>query len=233
MSKRGKGTPGVNIVGGRVSVYIDGRDNLEAISDVLCSGMCKSRHPREEVTLEMNKVDQDILDPCLRLRSRRHLVTYRVGIGHDTHRLGSGGPLVLGGLQLDHDQHAIGHSDADVLLHAITDAVLGAASLGDIGELFPDTNSANKGKDSAEMLQAAVALAQQAGFKTVNLDCIVFAQRPKLSRHKLPIRDRIAELLDIKPELVGVKAKTGESVGPIGREEAISAQCVVLLDEIV
>jgi 2-C-methyl-D-erythritol 2,4-cyclodiphosphate synthase len=157
-------------------------------------------------------------------------LTYRVGIGHDTHRLGSGGPLVLGGLELDHDRHAIGHSDADVLLHSITDAILGAASLGDIGELFPDSDPANKGKDSAEMLQAAVAMVQQAGFKVVNLDCIVFAQRPKLSPHKLAIRDRIGQILDINAELVGVKAKTGESVGPIGREEAISAQCVALLE---
>lgn len=154
----------------------------------------------------------------------------RVGIGHDTHRLGPGGPLVLGGLQLDHDRHAIGHSDADVLLHSITDAILGASSMGDIGELFPDTDPANKGKDSAEMLQAAIAKVRNAGFKIVNLDCIVFAQRPKLSPHKLAIRDRIAEILGISAALVGVKAKTGESVGPIGREEAISAQCVVLLE---
>lgn len=154
----------------------------------------------------------------------------RVGIGHDTHRLGPGGPLVMGGLQLDHDQHAIGHSDADVLLHSITDALLGASSLGDIGELFPDTDPANKDKDSAEMLQAAVAKVRQAGFKIVNLDCIVFAQRPKLSPYKLAIRSRIAEILGVSGALVGVKAKTGESVGPIGREEAIAAQCVVLLE---
>ncbi len=154
----------------------------------------------------------------------------RVGIGHDTHRLGDGGPLVLGGLTLDHDRHAIGHSDADVLLHAITDALLGAASMGDIGELFPDTDPANKGKDSAKMLAAAAAKLRSKGFSIVNLDCIVFAQRPKLSAHKLAIRKRIAEILGINSADVGVKAKTGESVGPIGREEAISAQCVVLLE---
>ena len=154
---------------------------------------------------------------------------YRVGIGHDTHRLGDGGPLVLGGLSLEHDRHAIGHSDADVLLHAVTDAVLGAASLGDIGELFPDTDPANRGKDSAEMLAEAVRRMQQAGFAIVNLDCIVFAQRPKLSPYKDAIRDRLASVLGVSSDVVGVKAKTGESVGPIGREEAISAQCVVLL----
>lgn len=154
----------------------------------------------------------------------------RIGIGHDTHRLGEGGPLVLGGLSLDHDRHAIGHSDADVLLHAITDAILGAAALGDIGELFPDDDPANRGRDSAEMLQAAVARSLQAGFRVVNLDCIVFAQRPKLSPHKVALRKRIAAVLGIDLSLVSVKAKTGESVGPIGREEAISAQCVVLLE---
>ena len=140
----------------------------------------------------------------------------RVGIGHDTHRLGDGGPLVLGGLTLDHDRHAIGHSDADVLLHAITDALLGAASMGDIGELFPDTDPANKGKDSAKMLAAAAAKLRSKGFSIVNLDCIVFAQRPKLSAHKLAIRKRIAKILGVNSADVGVKAKTGESVGPIG-----------------
>lgn len=157
-------------------------------------------------------------------------MSHRVGIGHDTHRLGDGGPLVLGGLKLEHDHHAIGHSDADVLLHAITDAILGAASLGDIGELFPDTDPANKGKNSAEMLAVAATMMRQRGFKIVNLDCIIFAQRPKLSPHKPAIRDRLAQILGVSSAVVGVKAKTGESVGPIGREEAISAQCVVLLD---
>ena len=157
----------------------------------------------------------------------------RVGIGHDTHRLGDGGPLVLGGLTLDHDKHAIGHSDADVLLHAITDALLGAASLGDIGELFPDTDPANEGRDSADMLKKAVRQVYDVGFRIVNIDCIVFAQRPKLSPHKDAIADRVAEILGLKSQDVGVKAKTGESVGPIGREEAISAQCVVLIEKSV
>lgn len=153
----------------------------------------------------------------------------RVGIGHDTHRLGQGGPLVLGGISIPHDRHAMGHSDADVLLHAITDALLGAAALGDIGELFPDTDPANKGRDSADMLRLAAARTRAAGFAVVNLDCIVFAQKPKLSQYKLTIRERIAEILAILPEQVGVKAKTGEGVGEVGREEVIMAQCVVLL----
>ena len=155
----------------------------------------------------------------------------RVGIGHDTHRLGQGGPLILGGIAIPHDRHAIGHSDADVLLHAITDALLGAAALGDIGELFPDGDPANKGRDSADMLRQAAARTRAAGYTVVNLDCIVFAQRPKLSPHKAAIRQRIAEILELAPEQVGVKAKTGEGVGEIGREEVIAAQCVLLLDD--
>ncbi len=154
----------------------------------------------------------------------------RVGIGHDTHRLAVGGPLVLGGLRIEHNQHAIGHSDADVLLHAITDALLGAAAMGDIGDLFPDTDPANKGRDSAGMLQAAVAKIAEAGYRIVNLDCIVFAERPQLSPHKSALREQIAEIVGLQVELVSVKAKTGESVGPIGREEAISAQCIALLE---
>jgi 2-C-methyl-D-erythritol 2,4-cyclodiphosphate synthase len=155
----------------------------------------------------------------------------RVGIGHDTHRLAAGGPLRLGGIVIPHDHHAVGHSDADVLLHAITDALLGAAALGDIGELFPDTDEANRGRDSADMLGRAADRVQAAGYQIANLDCIVFAQRPKLSGHKDAIRQRIAEILGLSPDAVGVKAKTGEGVGEVGREETIMAQCVALLNE--
>ena len=154
----------------------------------------------------------------------------RVGIGHDTHRLGPGGPLRLGGIEIPHDRHLLGHSDADVLLHAITDAILGAAALGDIGELFPDTDEANRGRDSAEMLSRTAAKAREAGYEIGNLDCIVFAQRPKLTPHKGAIRRRIAEILQLDPEQIGLKAKTGEGVGEIGREELMMAQCVALLN---
>jgi 2-C-methyl-D-erythritol 2,4-cyclodiphosphate synthase len=153
----------------------------------------------------------------------------RIGLGHDTHRLASGGPLRLGGLTLDHDHHLVGHSDADVLLHAITDALLGAANLGDIGEFFPNTDPANKGRDSAEMLALAYQAVKNAGFRLVNLDCIVFAQRPKLSPHKALLRQRIAEILGVDADQIGLKGKTGEEVGIIGREEAMMAQCVALL----
>jgi 2-C-methyl-D-erythritol 2,4-cyclodiphosphate synthase len=155
----------------------------------------------------------------------------RVGIGHDTHRLGLGGPLRLGGITIPHDHHLIGHSDADALLHAITDAILGAAALGDIGELFPDSAAENKNRDSADMLRRAHERVQQAGYKIGNLDCIVFAQKPKLLAFKLPMRERIGEILALPLDRIGLKAKTGESVGIVGREEAICAQCVVLLEE--
>jgi 2-C-methyl-D-erythritol 2,4-cyclodiphosphate synthase len=153
----------------------------------------------------------------------------RVGIGHDSHRLASGGPLRLGGIDIPHDKHAVGHSDADVLLHAITDALLGAAALGDIGQMFPDTDEANRGRDSADMLSLAAARVTSAGYRINNLDCILFAQKPKLGPHKEGIQRRIAEILGLTPNQVGVKAKTGEGLGEIGREELIAAQCVALL----
>jgi len=138
-------------------------------------------------------------------------------------------PLRIGGVDVPHDHGLVGHSDADVLLHAVTDAVLGAASLGDIGELFPDNADENRGRDSADMLRLAYERVRQAGYRVVNVDCIVFAQKPKLSAYKDAIRRRIAELLDVEPDCVGVKAKTGELVGPVGRHEAMMAECVALL----
>lgn len=136
----------------------------------------------------------------------------------------------IGGVEIPADYSLVGHSDADVLLHAVTDALLGAAALGDIGELFPDSDPAHLGRDSAEMLAAAYAQVRQAGYRLVNVDCTVFAQRPKLSPYKESIRRRLAALLDLPLDRVAVKAKTGEGVGPIGREEAVEAQCVVLIE---
>jgi len=153
----------------------------------------------------------------------------RVGIGHDTHRLEAGGPLRLGGIDIPHDRELIGHSDGDVLLHAVIDALLGAAALGDVGQMFPDTDPANRGRDSGEMLQAAHAAIRALGWKIVNLDCIVHAQRPKLLPHRQAIRRRIAEILEIEPDQVGLKGKTAEEVGPIGKEEIMTSQCVALL----
>ncbi len=155
---------------------------------------------------------------------------FRVGIGHDTHRLGPGNTLLLGGVEIVHDQALIGHSDADVLLHSVTDALLGAAGLGDIGEMFPDTDEANRGRDSAEMLSLALQQVHEAGWRVVNIDCIIFAQRPKILPYKVAIRRRLAELLKVDPAQVGLKAKTGEYVGPVGRQEAMMAQTVVLIE---
>lgn len=153
----------------------------------------------------------------------------RVGIGHDTHRLVPGDGLRLGGVTVPYDFSLFGHSDADVLLHAVTDALLGAAALGDIGEMFPDTAAENRGRSSAEMLRQAYARVKDAGWAVGNLDCIIFAQRPKLKEFKPQIAAKIAEILAIPPQQVGVKAKTGEGVGPVGEGIVIEAQCVALL----
>jgi 2-C-methyl-D-erythritol 2,4-cyclodiphosphate synthase len=153
----------------------------------------------------------------------------RIGIGEDSHRTAPGGPLRLGGIDVPHDRKLVGHSDADVLLHAVTDALLGAAALPDIGRMFPDTDAANRGRDSAEMLAAAATKVGDAGYRIVNLDCVVRAQRPKLADYQDAIRHRIAGILRISPLQIGLKAKTGEGVGPIGNEEVIEARCVALL----
>jgi 2-C-methyl-D-erythritol 2,4-cyclodiphosphate synthase len=139
--------------------------------------------------------------------------------------------LRLGGIDVPFHSHLVGHSDADVLLHAITDALLGAAALADIGELFPDNLAANRRRDSGEMLQLAWQQVAALGYGIVNLDCVVLAQEPKLSGHKQAIRQRIAELLGVAVDRVGLKAKTGEEVGPVGRQEAIEAYCVALLEQ--
>ena len=155
---------------------------------------------------------------------------YRIGIGHDTHRLEPGNGLWIGGLQIPHSQSAVGHSDADVLLHAITDAILGAAALGDIGELFPNTDPKNKDRSSSEMLAIAFDKVRSAGWNIANMDCIVFAEKPKILPHREQIRLRVADLLAVDSSRVWLKAKTGEGVGPIGEERAIAAECVVLLE---
>lgn len=157
---------------------------------------------------------------------------FRIGIGADTHRTEPGGPLRLGGVSIAHDHHLVGHSDADVLLHAVTDALLGAAALGDIGEMFPDDDPANRNRDSGEMLRVAADCVKAEGYRVVNVDCVVLAEAPKLTPHKTEIRNRVAELLGCDPAQIGLKAKTGEGVGPVGRGEAIAARCVTLLARI-
>jgi 2-C-methyl-D-erythritol 2,4-cyclodiphosphate synthase len=154
---------------------------------------------------------------------------FRVGLGHDTHRLAMGLPLVLGGVRIEHSAGLEGHSDADVLLHALTDALLGAAGLGDIGELFPDTDPHYRGADSSLFLLEALRQVRAKGWQPVNVDCTIHAQRPKLSSFKPAIKQRVAELLNLPADAVNVKAKTGERVGPVGREEAMCADAIVLL----
>jgi 2-C-methyl-D-erythritol 2,4-cyclodiphosphate synthase len=154
----------------------------------------------------------------------------RVGIGHDTHRLAEGRPLVLGGVRVEHSRGLVGHSDADAVLHAVTDALLGAAGLGDIGDAYPDTDPRWRDADSALFLRETLARLNRDGWRVVNLDVIVFAQEPKLGPLKGRIRDSLARLLGVEAGAVNVKAKTGEKVGHIGRAEAIACQAVVLID---
>ena len=153
----------------------------------------------------------------------------RVGLGHDLHRLERGRRLILGGVTIEFDRGLAGHSDADVLLHAITDALLGAAGLGDIGEWFPNTDPRWAGADSAAMLKSVLKEVGERGWMVGNLDCTISAEEPKLTPHKPRVKERLAELLGIAAERVNVKAKSGETVGPIGRGEAISADAAVLL----
>ncbi len=158
-------------------------------------------------------------------------MSFRVGSGHDTHRLAEGRPLVIGGVRIDHPRGPVAHSDGDVVLHAVTDALLGAAGLGDIGELFPDTDPRWKDADSRLFLAEALESLNQRGWRAVNLDVTVFVQEPKLGPVKAAIRDRLAELLRLPADCVNVKAKTGEKVGHIGRGEAIGCHAVVLIQK--
>lgn len=153
----------------------------------------------------------------------------RVGIGYDLHRLETGRPLILGGIEVPYDKGLTGHSDGDALAHAITDALLGAAALGNIGQHFPDTDPAYKDADSMELLQNAVALVRDQGFEVGNLDANIVAQQPKLNPHLDAMRARLSEVLGVDIGCISVKAKTNELVGPEGRGEAISTQAVVLL----
>lgn len=154
----------------------------------------------------------------------------RVGIGHDTHRLVEGRPLILGGVRIEHARGLIGHSDADVVFHAVTDALLGAAGLGDIGDAYPDTEPVHRDRDSSIFLRETMTRLEQAGWRVVNVDVILFAQEPKLGPVKAQIRQNLAALLKLAPDAVNVKAKTGEKVGAIGRAEAIGCQAAVLID---
>ena len=155
----------------------------------------------------------------------------RIGIGYDVHRLTEGRPLILGGVLVPHERGLAGHSDADVLVHAVIDAMLGAAALGDIGRHFPDTDPEWKGADSMQLLGSVVRLVREAGYAVGNVDATVVLQRPKLRPHIDAMRANIAEVLGVEVGQVSVKATTGEAMGFVGREEGAAAHAVCLLVE--
>ncbi len=156
----------------------------------------------------------------------------RIGIGFDIHRLVTGRRLVLGGVEFPGPVGLLGHSDGDAVLHAVADAILGAAALGDIGEHFPDTCEQWRDADSAQILSAVVKMAAERSLKVRNVDVNVIAQTPRLGDAKADMQRRIAEVLGIPPGCVSVKARTAEGLGPVGRGEAIEAQAVALLEPI-
>ena len=153
----------------------------------------------------------------------------RVGEGWDTHALVLGRPLILGGVQIPHSHGLLGHSDADALLHAITDALLGAAGLGDIGRHFPDTDPAYKGADSVRLLQLAAERVRSQGWQIVNIDSTIVAQAPKLAPYIDAMRSRVAQALLMPVDAVNIKAKTAEQMGPVGEGRAIETRAVCLL----
>jgi 2-C-methyl-D-erythritol 2,4-cyclodiphosphate synthase len=157
------------------------------------------------------------------------MTPFRIGEGWDTHALVSGRPLVLGGVTIAHSHGLLGHSDADVLSHAVTDALLGAAALGDIGRHFPDTDPAFAGADSIALLAEAMRRVRAAGWEIGNVDATVVAQAPKLAPHIDAMRARLAGALGVEPAVVSIKAKTAEAMGPVGEGRAIEARAVCLL----
>lgn len=157
-------------------------------------------------------------------------MNFRVGQGYDVHQLVEGRKLILGGVEIDHPTGLLGHSDADALLHAITDALLGAVALGDIGRHFPDSDPRYQGADSRVLLRGAVALVREQGWRPVNVDATLIAQRPKLAPHAAAMVANIAADLGIPADCVNVKGKTNEKLGYLGREQAIEAQAIVLVE---
>jgi 2-C-methyl-D-erythritol 2,4-cyclodiphosphate synthase len=158
-----------------------------------------------------------------------HTPPFRIGEGWDIHQLVEGRKLILGGVEIPHTKGLLGHSDADALLHAITDALLGAAALGDIGTLFPDTDAQFKGADSAVLLAEAVRRVRLQCWEVGNVDSTIIAQAPKLAPYKATMCQRIAQVLGVAVEQVNVKAKTAEKMGPVGEGLAIEARAAVLL----
>ena len=158
-------------------------------------------------------------------------MTARIGLGYDLHRLEPGRPFILGGVSIEHDRGPVGHSDGDALLHAVTDALLGAAGEGDIGDLFDDRDPVNKDRPSVEFLTEALARVRARGLRVLSIDTVVILERPRLGPVKTQIRTRLAKLLGLPEDRVGVKAKTHEGVDALGEGRAIAAHVVALLDD--
>ena len=159
----------------------------------------------------------------------RFPIPVRLGIGYDSHRFAPGGPIVLGGCRIPSDVSLVGHSDGDAVAHAITDAILGAAALGDIGEMFADTDPEHRGRDSIEMLKHALARVGGAGWRVNNVDVTVVAERPKVGPHRDAMRSTLARALDIDVSAVSVKGKTNEGMGWIGRTEGLACMAIASL----
>jgi 2-C-methyl-D-erythritol 2,4-cyclodiphosphate synthase len=155
-----------------------------------------------------------------------------VGLGYDSHRLIAGRRLVIGGVHVPHEQGLDGHSDADVLVHALIDALLGAAGLGDVGQHFPDTDERWRDADSIELLRDVVAMLDAEGLRIVNVDCTVLMERPKLAPHRQAIRERLAAVLTLEERRVNVKASTGERIGFVGRGEGVAALAVASVEPV-
>ena len=158
-------------------------------------------------------------------------MSIRIGQGYDLHLLVPGRRLILGGVDIPFEKGLLGHSDADCLLHAITDSILGAASLPDIGRLFPDTDPKWEGADSTRFLAEAVRLAGEKGYRVGNIDAVILAQKPKMSPFLDEMKQKIASILGVTPDEIGLKAKTGEGVGEVGKEKAIECFAVCLLEK--
>ncbi len=157
------------------------------------------------------------------------MMEYRVGIGYDLHRTEALRPLVLGNITIPHRFGLIGHSDADVVIHALIDAITGAAGLPDVGQLFPNSDPQYQGIDSARLLEHTMAELRKTKWRINNVDVVIIAQTPKISPHKAAMQQRLAELLQVSPELVNIKGKTNETVDAVGQEKAIACHCVALL----
>ncbi|MFA4973038.1 MAG: 2-C-methyl-D-erythritol 2,4-cyclodiphosphate synthase [bacterium] len=156
-------------------------------------------------------------------------MNFRIGMGFDIHKLVSGRPLILGGINVPFEKGMLGHSDGDALLHAIADAMLGAAALGDIGQHFPDTDLRYKGADSAKLLSLVSALVKEKGFSPVNVDANIIAEKPKMMPHIAKMRERISGILNLPIDSVSVKARTNEGLDAIGKGDAIAVQAIVLV----